>query len=55
MNKINEDTAYFNTMLPTKYLCGVTIVYDICKDYGEGDRLSGAPFTFQTSTLLTPL
>lgn len=41
MNKIKEDTVYFNTVLPTKYLCGVTIVYDICKDYGEGDRLSG--------------
>lgn len=41
MNKINEDTAYFNTMLPTKYLCGITIVYDICKDYGEGERLGG--------------
>ncbi|WBF79345.1 hypothetical protein IACHDJAJ_00135 [Aeromonas phage vB_AdhS_TS3] len=39
MRNITEDTVYFNSALPTQYLCGVTFVWQFAKDYGEGEVL----------------
>lgn len=44
MRNITEDTVHFNSALPTKYLCGVTFVWQFAKDYGDGEVLETGTF-----------
>lgn len=38
-NQITEDSSFFNAAMPTKFLCGVTFIWQLAKDYGEGEVL----------------
>ena len=39
---ITEESSYFSSEMPTNYLCGVTFIWQLAKDYGNGEVLETA-------------
>lgn len=35
-NEITEDSSFFSSKVPVHYLCGVTFIWQLAKDYGDG-------------------